>query len=253
MNTSPSRITAAEYGRLQDPPISKSGMSRLISRGLPVYEGQDDHGRMCKFVDPLEADRWRVIHCSPKIDGSGNLRGLPSVPATPSAGQRSTATPEAAPARPSGSPARSRPSTPRLRGGEGEGDPDGETSSDPMSISQRIAEARAQEAEDKAATSRLRRLKEEGSLVERKAAIEVVEEFAGMVGKSIDRMPVDNATLVAATLGVAEHDAYQALQAVAVKIRDDLARDCSTANEQARALGSPDAVGDLPGQDQAAG
>lgn len=67
------RISASAYGRLQDPPIAPSAMSRLFGRRLPGYPGKDQHGRDCKMFNPAEADRWRSLHCTPKVGADGRV------------------------------------------------------------------------------------------------------------------------------------------------------------------------------------
>lgn len=222
-------ITAAEYGRRQTPPIGKSGMSRLIADGLPVIEGRDDHGRKCKFVDPAEADLWRTANCTPKLDGNGQLRGLPAGPTPTGPATRDDGGPSRTEgARPVSAPPRSAPRA--AYGSEGAGE-------DGLNRAERIAEAKAQAAEDDAATRRLKRLNAEGALVDRDVAIAVQVEFAAVVGKAVDRMAADMATHVATLVGCSEHAAYQALKDVAQKLRTGIARSADAAHERARALG----------------
>ncbi|WP_295170100.1 hypothetical protein [uncultured Brevundimonas sp.] len=205
------RISASAYGRLQDPPIAPSAMSRLFGRGLPGYPGKDQHGRDCKMVNPAEADRWRSLHCTPKVGADGRVRGMP-----PEGGSSNRARPPNPPfkAIPEGSPPRHAP-TPRHAPADGE---------DTVTKAERLAEARASAAEDDAATRRLKRLKEEGSLLDRGAGLDIIAAFTGELGKMLDRMPGDEATAMAAACGCDEHTAYQALKAVVETMRSDLAR-----------------------------
>lgn len=201
-------MTAAEYARQCDPPMGKPAMSRLFAKGLPNYPGKDAHGRDCKYVLPDEADQWRALNCRPTLDGkTGAMRGAPdlrprsSAPASPAPASAR----EAVPPSPSASSA----------GGEGAGDA--------MSIALRIQEARATSAEEDAKRRTYARLKDEGALLDKQAAIDAHLTFVGMVASALDRMPADMATTAAATLGVAEHDAFKLLRTVAERLRDDLA------------------------------
>lgn len=232
------RISASAYGRLQDPPISPAAMSRLFQRGLPGYPGKDAHGRDCRMVNPAEADQWRSLYCTPKVGVDGKVRGLP-----PQGGSSGRARPPNPPFKPipEGSPSRHDP-TPRNLPPGGE---DGATKAE------RLAEARASAAEDDAATRRLKRLKEEGLLMDRAAGLDIVAVFAGEVGKMLDRAPGDEATGVAAACGCDEHTAYQALKAVVERMRSDLARHARAAVDDLGASGrgrhlADDRHGDRP-------
>lgn len=202
------RISASAYGRLQEPPIGPPAMSRLFGRGLPGYPGKDQHGRDCRMVNPAEADQWRTLNCTPKMGVDGKVRGMPR-----EGGSSGVARAPNPPfkAVPPGAPTRHDP-VPRT---------DGE---DTISKAERVAEAKASAAEDEAATRRLKRLKEEGSLLDRNAGLDIIAAFAGEVGKMLDRMPGDEATAIAAACGSDEHTAYQALKAVVETMRSDLAR-----------------------------
>lgn len=232
------RISASAYGRLQDPPISPAAMSRLFQRGLPGYPGKDAHGRDCRMVNPAEADQWRSLYCTPKVGVDGKVRGLP-----PQGGSSGRARPPNPPFKPipEGSQSRHDP-TPRNLPPGGE---DGATKAE------RLAEARASAAEDDAATRRLKRLKEEGLLMDRAAGLDIVAVFAGEVGKMLDRAPGDEATGVAAACGCDEHTAYQALKAVVERMRSDLARHARAAVDDLGASGrgrhlADDRHGDRP-------
>jgi len=232
------RISASAYGRLQDPPISPPAMSRLFKSGLPKYPGKDQHGRDCALVNPAEADLWRSLYCTPKVGADGKVRGLP-----PQGGSSGRARPPNPPFKPipEGSPSRHDP-TPRNLPPGGE---DGATKAE------RLAEARASAAEDDAATRRLKRLKEEGLLMDRAAGLDIVAVFAGEVGKMLDRAPGDEATGVAAACGCDEHTAYQALKAVVERMRSDLARHARAAVDDLGASGrgrhlADDRRGDRP-------
>lgn len=204
------RISASAYGRLQDPPIAPSAMTRLFGRGLPGYEGRDPHGRLCRMVNPAEADQWRSLNCTPKVGPDGKVRGLP-----PEGGSSGRARPPNPPGAklPEGALRRNDP-TPLNR-------PDGD---DGQTKAERLAEARASSAEDDAATRRLKRLEAEGKLLDRNAGLDVLAAFAGEVGKMLDRMPQGEAVGVAAAVGCDEHTAYRALKPVVEKMRSDLAR-----------------------------
>ena len=205
------RISASAYGRLQDPPIAPSAMTRLFGRGLPSYEGKDAHGRLCRQVNPAEADRWRSLYCIPKVGADGKVRGLP-----PEGGSSNRAPPPNPPGRKlaDDAPRRTDP-VPRNISPDVEG---AETKAE------RLAEARASSAEDEAATRRLRRLEVEGKLLDREAGLDVVAAFGGEVGKMLDRMPGDCASEIAAACGCDEHTAYRALKALGEMMRSDLAR-----------------------------
>lgn len=204
MTTPSETIPAAEYARRIG--IGKSGMSRLISRGLPFTEGQDDHGRLCKFIDPVLADAWRSTHLTPKLDGkTGLLRG--SVDTTTS---RRPSPPSHKPREPA------RPSPPASRQSVAGGDEDLETA-------RRMRQLRAQREEDVSALARLKRLQAEGKLLDREAALEGHERFVGQLAVLLDRMPADQATLLADRVGCTEHEAYLALKDLAIRLRSDLA------------------------------
>lgn len=218
------RISASAYGRLQDPPIGPPAMTRLFKRGLPSYVGKDQHGRDCRLVNPAEADRWRSLHCTPKVAVDGKVRGMP---------------PEG------GSSGRARPPNPPLK----KLAPDAPRRTDPVPLNraageedqatkaERLAEARASSAEDEAATRRLKRLKEEGALLDRTAGLDVLAAFVGEIGKMLDRGAETEAVAVASALGVEKHAAYLALGPVFEKMRSDLARYAGSALDDLRASG----------------
>ena len=151
------------------------------------------------------------MNCTPKVGVDGKVRGLP-----PEGGSSGRARPPNPPfkALPEGSLRRNDP-TPRNPSGDGD---------DAVTKAERLAEARASAAEDDAATRRLKRLKEEGSLLDRSAGLDIIAAFTGELGKMLDRMPGDEATSIAAACGCDEHTAYQALKAVVETMRSDLAR-----------------------------
>lgn len=232
------RISASAYGRLQDPPISPPAMSRLFKNGLPGYPGKDQHGRDCRLVNPAEADQWRSLYCTPKVGVDGKVRGMP--PEGGSSGRARAPNPPFKPI-PPGSPARNDP-TPRNVSPSGE---------DGVSKAERLAEARASAAEDDAATRRLKRLKEEGSLLDRGAGLDIIAGFTGELGKMLDRMPGDEATGVAAACGCDEHTAYQALKAVVERMRSDLARHARASVGDLGASGRGRLLADDSGGDRA--
>lgn len=231
------RISASAYGRLQDPPISPAAMSRLFQRGLPGYPGKDAHGRDCKLVNPAECDQWRSLYCTPKVGVDGKVRGLP-----PQGGSSGRARPPNPPFKPipEGSPSRHDP-TPRNLPPGGE---DGATKAE------RLAEARASAAEDDAATRRLKRLKEEGLLMDRGAGLDVLADFVGQVGKMLDRAAQGEAVDVAAACGCDDHVAYQALKPVFQRLRSDLARYARAADRDLRKVGRGRLLGDDRGGDR---
>lgn len=209
------RISASAYGRLQDPPIGPSAMTRLFQRGLPNYVGKDGHGRDCRLVNPREADYWRSLHCTPKAGLDGKVRGLP-----PAGGSSGKAEPVRGPGGKPPEPKPPRPD-PKPRGAP----PNPDNPGDAANKAERIAEAKAASAEDDAATRRLKRLQIEDVLMDRQAALDVIAAFAGEVGKMLDRMPSgEAAALIAAATGSDEHTAYRALLTVSEKMRSDLAR-----------------------------
>lgn len=234
------RISASAYGRLQDPPIVPSAMTRLFGRGLPSYQGTDLHGRICRLVNPAEADHWRSLYCTPKVGADGKTRGLP--PDGGSSGRAPPPNPPLVKIAP-GAPRRTDP-VPRniMPGTEG-----AETKAE------RLSEARASAAEDDAATRRLRRLEVEGKLLSREAGLDVVAAFAGEVGKMLDRMPGDDAATIAAACGCDEHTAYGALKAVVEKMRSDLARHARATVGDLRATGRGRLLEDDTGGDRAEG
>ncbi|NBB65075.1 hypothetical protein GVN18_38105 [Pseudomonas sp. ODNR1LW] len=232
------RISASAYGRLQDPPISPPAMSRLFKSGLPKYPGKDRHGRDCALVNPAEADLWRSLYCTPKVGADGKTRGLP-----PEGGSSGRARPPNPPFKPipEGTPPRHAP-TPRNPAPDGE---DGATKAE------RLAEARASAAEDDAATRRLKRLKEEGLLMDRGAGLDVIADFVGQVGKMLDRAAQGEAVDVAAACGCEDHVAYQALKPVFQRLRSDLARYARAADRDLRKVGRGRLLGDDRGGDRA--
>lgn len=215
------RISASAYGRLQDPPIVPSAMTRMFGRGLPSYQGTDTHGRICRLVNPAEADRWRSLNCTPKVGADGKVRGMP-----PEGGSSGRARPPNPPGRKlaDDAPRRTDPTPLNV--------PDGD-----VTKAERVAEARATSAEDEAATRRLKRLQAEGVLLAREAGLDVLAAFAGEVGKMLDRMAQVEAVAVAAACGCDQHAAYLALQPVAERMRSDLARYASGALGDLRASG----------------
>jgi hypothetical protein len=208
--SSATHITAAEYARQCDPPMGKPAMSRLFKAGLPNYPGKDAHGRDCKFVDPVEADRWRASFCIPKMDGrTGLLRGAPSLSSAPATGASAAVRPDLPRADP-------KPASP--------GGTAGGAGADQQSIALRIQEARATSAEEDALKRTYQRQALEGQLLDRAAAVDAHLRFVGLVASSLDRMPADNATALSKQVGCTEHEAFVALRAVTERLREDLAR-----------------------------
>ena len=228
------RISASAYGRLQDPPIVPSAMTRLFGRGLPSYRVKDQHGRDCRMVNPAEADRWRSLFCTPKVGADGQVRGMP---------------PEG------GSSHRSPPPNPPLV----KMAPDAPRRTDPVprnispdvgdaaTKAERLAEARASGAEDDAAARRFRRLQQEEVLMDRAAALDVLADFVGEIGKMLDRTPAGEATGVADAVGCDEHKAYGPLVAIAEKQRGDLARYARNARARLDAIRSSRRGGGMGG------
>ncbi len=234
------RISASAYGRLQDPTIGPSAMTRLFQRGLPAYVRKDDHGRDCKMVNPAEADRWRSLYCTPKVGVDGKVRGMP-----PEGGSSGRSPPPNPPGKalPPGATRLSDPVPRNISPGV----PGAETKAE------RLSEARASAAEDDAATRRLRRLEVEGKLLDRNAGLDVIAAFVGEIGKMLDRMPEGEAVGLAAALGGDAHAAFRALRPVAEKMRSDLARYARAAVGDLRASGRDRLLEDDPGGDLAEG
>ena len=232
------RISASAYGRLQDPPIGPSAMTRLFQRDMPSYFGKDAHGRDCRLVNPAEADLWRSRFCTPKVGPDGKVRGLP--PQGGSSGKarapnppgRKVAPEDRVDAPPKPKVARNVPPDPDDPAGAG-------------SKAERLAEARAAGAEDDAAARRFRRLQLEEKLLDRSAGLDVIADFAGEIAKMIDRTPAGEATGLAAAVGCDEHTAYRALVALAEKQRGDLARYARTARAGLDAIRSSRRGGSL--------
>lgn len=221
----PDHIPAAEYARRAG--LVKSRMSAHIAKGLPYVDGQDAHGRLCKLVVPQQADDWIAANVDVRLDPLGRLSGLRS---------GTLPEPDRLPPAEEGDPRPAAPPTPARPVNAAAPPPtSGATANNLADTQARIAEARASEFEDKAAHARLRRLKEEGSLLDRKAAISAQQAFVTKVGTAIDRMAADSASVMAAELGVTDHQAFSALKRIAVRMREDLARDASSNAAGARA------------------
>ena len=233
------RITASEYARQCDPPMGKSAISRLFKEGLPNYPGKDDHGRDCKFVDPVEADRWRATFTTPKMDPkTGLMHGMPSLRPAPVAPARDAPSPPIA----ERSPGRAAGTEPTSGPGPTRGTGSGEFGQD---IAFRIQNARAVSAEEDAKARTYRRQALEGQLLDRDAAVDAHLRFIGLVASSLDRMPADQATSVSSKLGCTEHEAYLALREVTERLREDLAH---AARQEATRL----RLGETKTQDEAA-
>jgi len=234
-------IPAAEFARRRG--VVKSRVSAWFQRGLPFVEGQDDHGRKCKFVEPAVADIWCATHLTPTLRPDGRFGGTPM---NTSRKQRAEQKAPPAPA-----PSMERPSpTQRTEGpssapsaGEGSkrrvfdfsappGQPPPELvaqsrSDDPITEAAHLATEtqrhRAQAEADKSAIIRLRLLQAQGALLDRGAALDAHEHFVQMVATTLERAPADHATDLASKLGCTEHQAYLALRDVIDGLRGDLA------------------------------
>ena len=191
-------IPAAEYARRIG--VGKNRLTALFAKGLPFTEGKDDHGRLCKLVDPARADDWRSANLTPKTDANGRVRGI-------------------------------------VEAASGAASPPSMTPSPASMSAERIQAARAESQEIDLEARRTRLEAARGRLVDRAAAVDVVKAFAGAVGVAIDRMPADCATTLAEELGVDHHQAFQALRRVGDRLRDDLARHADANAERAAALG----------------
>lgn len=232
------RISASAYGRLQDPPIGPSAMTRLFQRDMPSYFGTDAHGRHCRMVNPAEADLWRSRFCTPKVGPDGHVRGMP--PAGGSSGKAKPPNPPfKAVAAEDRYDAPVKPKVPRNVA------PDPEDPGGSATKAERLAEARAAGAEDDAAARRFRRLQLEEKLMDRDAGLDVIADFTGEIAKMIDRMPAGEATALAAAIGCDEHTAYRALVVLAEKQRGDLARYARTARAGLDAIRSSRRGGSL--------
>lgn len=224
-------VFASVYGASQG--IGKSGMSPLLKRGLPWYEGVDKKGRQCKYVRPADADAWRGINCRTVVDQNGMVRGMPSAPPAPAAAASGPGRP-APPER----PARPAPGAPRQPGG-----------GDGWSVQERIAESRAVSAEVDAHIRTLRLLKEEGKLLDREAAYEVIGEFLDQTYASLGKLGEAHAGTHATKLGVSEHAAFMALRDLGDKVRSDLERYAAEARRRVEALGGGGDLGVYPAED----
>lgn len=131
-------------------------------------------------------------------------------------------------------------------------DPAATSNTGAQSGAQRIVEAKAREAEISMRMREIALLKAEGKLVDRDAAARVMRDMIGAVGKAIDRMPGNKATVMADSLGASEHDVYRALMVIAEEMRDELARYAASSGERVAALGGGVPVGGPTGRDQAA-
>jgi hypothetical protein len=226
-------VTAAEYARRVG--ISPPRMTKFFHEGMPFVNGKDAEGRRdCKLVDVHAADLWRMANTDIRIDADGRLRGLESgarapapVPAGALAGTGvpSPAAEQATPSPVSGeSPASPKPPAEELTGSQ--------------LAAARIAEAKAAGVEADTDYKRQRLAAAQGLLVDRKAAIGAHQAFVQKVGVSIDRMPQNYASKIAARLGVSEHEAFKALkEVVAQQMREDLARDARSHADAARRRG----------------
>lgn len=234
-------ITAAEFARRRG--VVKSRVSSWFQRGLPFVDGQDDHGRKCKFVDVAVADIWCATHLKPQIRPDGKLGGAPmNTSRKPRAEQK--APPNTAPPmeRPSPAPRTEGPSSdpdagegPKRRvfdftAPPGLPPPDlvaQPRAEDPIHDAAHFAAAtqrhRAQAEADKSALVRLRLLQAQGALLDRGAALDAHEHFVQMVATTLERAPADHATDLAAKVGCTEHQAYLALRDVIDGLRGDLA------------------------------
>lgn len=231
----PGMVTGSQYAAMIG--VIKARLTQWYAQGLPHVDGADDHGRLCKWLDPDQADAWRAANLKTSVDGEGRVRGIVEP-------RRDTP-------RDTGGADAERPSAPTARGGAEDGPPgrpagDGASLTPPAdgapqapSTAERIQEARASQAEDDAEKARFNRLKTQGLMVDRKAAIKVQEGFATKVGVAIDRMPADMATIVADGLKTSEHDAYTVLKLVSRRLREDLARQAEDAARIVRAGGTP--------------
>lgn len=201
-------MSLAEYGR--EISVTKSGMSRMVARGLPYTDGKDDHGRDCRLVNPDEADAWRAANLTPKVDGEGRVRGIverrPPRPAEPKpslTGVRAAALGKA-PAPATRSPASGQP-----------GDP---------SAAERIQAAKALEAELQTQMRQMAHDKAAGLLVDKRAAVLAHENFVGRLIQMLERAPADYASNLADKLGVEAHALYKVLVELIEGLRRDLAR-----------------------------
>ncbi|MEH0194564.1 hypothetical protein V7S57_02395 [Caulobacter sp. CCNWLY153] len=202
-------------------------MSAWFGQGMPYVDGKDEHGRICKLVRLAQADAWRMANTEVRADSSGRLRGL-EMASEPSGAQPEPAPlPEAKGVSPPAGKARGSGALPAASSAG---------STDPFQAMQiRIAEAKALGVESDAENKRLRMLQTQGKLLDREAAVGAHKAFVTRVGIAIDRMPSSCAALVAARLGVTEHDVFQALKdVVATRMRQTLARDARSSAEAAR-------------------
>jgi hypothetical protein len=222
----PGHLTSAEYAERIG--VAKSRVSEYVKRGMPAVEGSDDHGRICKFINPETADWWRSNNLGVKVEGAtGRIRGgavdLPqrAPPARdpqgdPAGGQTGRRSSARHPPRRSSASTRS-PLT-------GDAEDSAALVASRESASRRIQAAKISQEEDKALTARLRRMQVQGKLLDRKAFMDVFEGFVAQTAVSIERMPQDLATKVADRLGLEEHPVYLALRDLVVeRLRSDLA------------------------------
>jgi len=238
-------IPAAEYARRSG--IVKSRMSALFKRGMPYQDGRDEHGRECKFVNPVECDVWRAAHQQIRVQADGAVHGLPDLSQNT---QREPAPAEVPPpehaggglgaARAGSEPPKGAkpPPAPRIAArpahGSGATGAGGGDFAAEMDVAKRIQFAKASEAEDRAYTQRLRRWREEGLLLDREGAIDAHLAFVTQVGTSIDRMPVT------------EHQVFIALRRVAERMREDLARYAANEADRLDADAPEPEAGDEP-------
>ncbi|KQV66629.1 hypothetical protein ASC70_12410 [Caulobacter sp. Root343] len=223
-------MTAAEYARRVG--ITKPRMSEFFNKGMPFENGKDPEGRRdSKLVNIHEADAWRMANTEVRVASDGSLRGLNMAGgAEPPAGLSHAGNdrgegvtpvdPKAAvPDPPPGPPPTPSTSAP----------PAASTPPDlsPQQLAMaRIAEAKAAGVEADTRWKQQRLAAAQGLLVDREAAVGAHRAFVQKVGSSIDRMPANFAGVVAARLGVAEHEVFLALdEIVAVQMREDLASD----------------------------